>query len=224
VELTEALLTTFSARQFTDDPVPDAVIHRILDQARFAPSGGNRQGWRVIVLRDPAVRRALVDLTVPAVRHYAAQAAAGESPWNTVHPTRLSPDAIAATPAPARLLEPAVAAPVALLVCVDLGLVASLDRDLDRVGVTSGASIYPFVWSLLLAARQEGLGGVLTTFITAAEPEVRRLLHVPPRFAVAALVPLGLPVRRLTRLTRRPVEAFATRDRWDGPPLDPGGP
>ncbi|MCL6623573.1 MAG: nitroreductase family protein, partial [Fimbriimonadales bacterium] len=73
MELTDALRSTFAAREFTDEPLPDATLFRILDHARFAPSGGNRQGWRVIVVRDPATRRAIADLTVPAARRYAAQ-------------------------------------------------------------------------------------------------------------------------------------------------------
>ena len=85
----EVMRTTFAARDFTDDPVPDAVIHRILDNARFAASGGNRQGWRVIVIREPATREALAAMMMPAYQRYYAQLRAGESPWNTVHPTRL---------------------------------------------------------------------------------------------------------------------------------------
>src|SRR5439155_18416182 len=74
MELYEVLRTTFAAREFTADPLPDEVLARILDQARFAPSGGNRQGWRVIVVRDRGTKRALADLSVFAARRYAAQA------------------------------------------------------------------------------------------------------------------------------------------------------
>jgi nitroreductase len=94
-----------------------------------------------------------------------------------------------------------------------------MDQHLDRVGVISGASIYPFVWSLLLAARDEGYGGTLMTFLAAGEPEVKALLGLPDGYAVAAMVPLGKPVKQLTKLTRKPVEAFATLDRFDGEPL-----
>ena len=59
MELYDVMRSTFSAREFTSDPVPDATLARILDMARFAPSGGNRQGWKVIVVRDPATKRAL---------------------------------------------------------------------------------------------------------------------------------------------------------------------
>ena len=104
-----------------------------------------------------------------------------------------------------------------LVVTVDLGVVASFDKELARIGVISGASIYPFVWNILLAARNEGLGGVLTTYLAAAEPKVQELLGLPSRHAVAALVPLGHPVKQLTKLRRLPVEDFTTVDRFDGP-------
>jgi len=109
--------------------------------------------------------------------------------------------------------------PVLLVVTVDLATVASMDKDMDRVGLVTGASVYPLVWNILLAARAEGLGGVLTTAVAPAESEVRNLLGFPETHAVAAMIPLGVPVRQLTRLNRRPVEDFATIDRFDGPPL-----
>jgi nitroreductase len=68
---------------------------------------------------------------------------------------------------------------------------------------------------------KEGLGGVITTVLTREEPAARALLGVPDQFAVAALVVLGYPVHRPTKLRRRPVERFATVDRFDGPPLGP---
>ena len=89
MELYEVLRTTFAAREFTSDPLPDDALAKILDQARFAPSGGNRQGWRVIVVRDPGTKRALADFSAFAGRRYAAQAANGENPWNTIDPPRV---------------------------------------------------------------------------------------------------------------------------------------
>jgi len=219
MELYDVMRTTFAARDFTDEPVPDAVIYRILEQARFAPSGGNRQPWRVIVVRDPATREALVPLIAPTMRRYIAQVQVGEAPWNTINPTRLSDAEIAATPAPEGLIRKLTHAPVVLLVFVDLAYVASFDSELDRVGVISGASIYPFVWNILLAARNEGYGGTLTTFAVGREPEVQTLLGVPEHLALAAMVPLGRPVKQLTRLRRAPVETFAMLERWGGPTL-----
>ncbi len=84
MELYDVMRTTFAAREFTDDPLPNETLFKILDKARFGPSGGNRQGWRVIIVRDRATREALVRLTAPAAKRYAAQLEAGENPWNTI--------------------------------------------------------------------------------------------------------------------------------------------
>jgi len=219
MELYEVLRTTFAAREFTSDPLPDDTLAKILDQARFAPSGGNRQGWRVIVVRDPGTKRALADFSAFAGRRYAAQAANGENPWNTIDPPRVDAATIERTPVPARLTESIAAAPVVLVVCVDLKVVASIDQDLDRVGIISGASIYPFAWNILLAARHEGFAGTITTLATAREPQIKALLGIPSHVAVCAVMPLGRPVRTLSRLKRRPVTEFAKRERWDGPSL-----
>jgi nitroreductase len=219
MELYDVMHTTFAAREFTDDPVPDATLVKILDHARFAPSGGNRQGWHVIVVRERATREALAEATAPAAKRYAAQVKLGESPWNTIVPTKADAATIEATPVPARLVEPVLKAPVVLVVCVDLKVVASMDQYLDRVGIISGASIYPFVWNILLAARHEGLGGTITTLAVSQEPTLRAVLGLPPHVAICAVVPLGKPVKPLTSLKRKPVEAFATRERFGGAPL-----
>lgn len=223
MELVDALRTTFAAREFTGDPVPDEVVARILDHARFAPSGGNRQGWRVIVVRDQATKDALGALSAPAAKRYAAQQKAGENPWNTADATAVDAATIEATPPPARLTEPLKLAPVVLVICVDLKVIASTDQYLDRVGIVSGASVYPFAWNILLAARQEGLGGTITTLAVAQEPRLKALLGLPPHVAVCAVMPFGRPVKQLTRLTRKTVPEFATRERWGGPAFEVPG-
>ena len=216
MDLHEVMRTTFSCRQWTDEPVSDEVLHRILDRARFAPNGGNRQGWRVIVVKDRATREAFVPLIKPTTNQYVAQVAAGEAPWNTVDASSLDLEAEQAIDKPFPGLDGMLDAPVVLVITVDLGVVASFDSGLDRVGVISGASIYPFVWNVLLAARDEGLGGVLTTYLAGREPQVQELLGVPERHAIAAMVPLGHPVKQLTKLRRLAVEDFTTIDTFDG--------
>jgi nitroreductase len=108
---------------------------------------------------------------------------------------------------------------VVLVVTVDLTYVAAMDQHLDRIGVVSGASVYPLVWNILLAARNEGYGGTLTTMAVAEEVQIRDLLGIPATHAVAALLPLGKPTRQVSKLRRRPVEEFTTRDRFDGVPF-----
>ena len=216
MELYEVMRTTFAVREFTDQQVSDATIAKILEQARFAPSGGNRQGWQVLVVRDDGSRARLRELIEPQMQRYVAQVKAGEAPLNTVHPSKVSAAEIAATQVPQQMLDNLTDAPVILLVFVDLSVVASFDSDLDRVGVISGASIYPFVWNILLAARNEGLGGTLTTFAAGAEDEVRGHFGVPYHMAFAAMIPIGQPVKQLTKLTRKPVSDFVRKERWDG--------
>ena len=220
MELYDAMRATFSAREFTADPLPDETLVRILDHARFAPSGGNRQGARVIVVRERTTREALVRLTEPAARRYTAQRIAGENPWNTVVASEVTPEDVGRTEVPESLTAPLLTAPVVLVVCVDLALVAATDSELDRVGIVGGGSVYPLAWNVLLAARAEGFGGTFTTMAVAAEPEVQALLGIPVTWAVACVLPLGRPVRQVRRLSRRPVEELAFRERFDGPPFE----
>ena len=219
MDFADVARTTFACREFTEEPVPDEVLYRLLDTARFAPSGGNRQGWKVVVVKDRATRAELARLCEPTMAVYLAQVRAGEAPWNTIVPTSVDVEEAARQPSGYPLIAELVDAPALLVVGVDLSVVASFDSRLDRVGVISGASVYPFVWHLLLAARNEGLGGALTTFLAGREPEAQEVLGLPGHVAVAALVPLGYPRKQLTRLTRKPVEDFATIDRFDGPAL-----
>jgi nitroreductase len=96
--------------------------------------------------------------------------------------------------------------------------VAATDQGLGRIGVISGASVYPLVWNILLAARGEGYGGNLSTMVVPQEPQVQKLLGIPDFCAVAAVVALGKPTRQITKLKRKPVDEFVTWERFDGPP------
>ena len=107
-------------------------------------------------------------------------------------------------------------APLLLIVSIDLSVVASMDKDLDRIGIVTGASVYPFVWNILLAARNEGLGGVITTAIVPEEESVREILDLPENHAIAAMIPMGKPVKQLSQLTRRSVEDFTTVNSYKG--------
>ena len=219
MELYETMRTTFACRDYSGEPISDEVLATILDNARFAPSGGNRQGGHLVVVRSAEMKAELARLAEPAAKRYIAQIKVGESPWNAVHPTSVSPETIEQTPPPAMLVEPFVKADVVIVVCVNLALVASMDQDLDRVGMISGASIYPLVWNLLLAARHEGCGGTITTLAAAREPEMKTLLNLPEDYAVAAVVPLGRPAKQLSKLKRRPVAEFVTCEHFDGAPF-----
>jgi len=225
VELLDALRTTGAIRDFLPDPVSDDVVYRILDTARFAPSGGNRQGWRVIVVRDPATRSALRDLYLPGWYEYLAQRMAGLVPYAPITDDEAERRAIAsATPVPGAagdFADHLDRVPVLLLLLADLRVLAAVDKGFARYTLAGGASVYPFAWNVLLAAREEGLGGVITTMPIRREPEVRNLFAVPAEFAVAALIALGRPVKQPKRLTRTPVEQFTTVDAFDGPTFAP---
>ena len=224
MKLSDALRSTGAVRDFTDAPVPDDVLYRVLDTARFAPNGGNRQAWHVIVVRDATTRVALRDLYLPGWYEYLPQMEAGLTPFAAV--TDRDAEAAARTRAP-EFAERGAAAPgfaeqlhevpLLLVLTADLRNLATLDRDLDRYTLVGGASIYPFAWSLLLAAHDEGLGGVITTVAIRKEPELRELFHLPDHVVVAAVLAFGYPAgKRATKLRRNPVESFATIDRFDG--------
>jgi nitroreductase len=216
MELYDVMRTTFAAREFTDDVLPDEVLWRIFDNARFAPSGGNRQGAHITVVRTADTRRQLAELGIPAARRYYAQLTAGESPWNPVRSSGVPQEVIDNTEIPETFVVPFLKAPVVLVVSVDLSVVAAVDQDLDRVGLASGASVYPLVWNILLAARNEGYGGTFTTMAIAREEQVRQLLGIPDAHAIAAVVPLGKPTRQLTKLRRQSVAEFVTMERFHG--------
>ena len=220
MELEEVLRTTFACREFTDGPVADETLYRVLELARFAPSGGNRQGAHVIVVRDQEVRQKLGEMCNSTLRIYGAQVDAGENPFNSVIPSKV--DFVEAVKTPDERFEMFDRwgdLPVVLVVSIDLETVASMDKELDRVGVVTGGSVYPLVWNILLAARSEGLAGVLTTAVVPEEAAARKLLGLPETHAIAAVVPLGVPVKQLTKLSRREVEEFTTVDQFDGPKL-----
>ena len=223
MDLLTTLRTTAAIRAFTDEPVGDDVLARILDTARFAPNGGNAQSWRVVVVRDPSVRAGLRDAYLEGWKRYLAMTVAGLRPWAPVtdreqEATALAPiDAGGEAPVPlGDFAERLDEVPALLVLLADLRLLAAVDRDLGRYTFIGGASVYPFAWSILLAARAEGLGGVITTMPVHREADVKALLGVPDEFAVAAVLALGRPVHQPTRLTRKPVSEFATVDRFDG--------
>src|SRR5688500_5296180 len=140
MELLDALRTTGAIREFRPDPVPDEVLHRVLDTARFAPSGGNRQGWRVVVVQDPEVRSGLRDIYLRGWYRYLAQRMAGLTPYAVVNDraaeaeAETAADAIAADAAASGggFAEHLDEVPALVVLLVDLAAVSTVDRDLDR--------------------------------------------------------------------------------------------
>ena len=215
MDTSTALRTTGASRDFTDEPVSRATVRDLLDDARFAPSGGNRQPWRVASVEDHAIRRRIGALMQPVWDGYVARAQLGITPYNVVD-DREPADV---PHAPNALVDTIERVPVVLAIAADLRRIALMDAAIGRVPITGGASIYPFCWSILLAARARGLGGVMTTFLSRAEPDAAPELGLPPHHAMVATIFLGVPRKQVTKLRREPVDAFATIDRFDGPGL-----
>ena len=166
MNLSEALRTTGSTRAFTDDPIDDATVAAVLDDARFAPSGGNRQPWRVAVVKDLAIRRHLADLMTAVWQEYLGETSdPSRAPFAFGRSSGARP---VAEPNP--LLDDIERVPVVLSIAADLNKIALMDGDAGRPPITGGASIYPFCWSILLAARERGLGGVLTAMKIKCAP------------------------------------------------------
>jgi nitroreductase len=221
VELREAMRTTPATREFSDDEVSDDVLYDILEHARFAPNGGNRQAWRVIVVRDAETKRRIGDLYDLGMREYVGFHRAGLVPFvaaNDGRPPQIDLNQARAEPAPT---EPSHigTAPVLLVILLDTTAVSSVDSGLGRVPVTTGGSAFPFAHNILLAARDVGLGGHVTSVLARQEPALRELLGIPERFILATMVPLGRPVREIRTLRRAEVEEFTTVDSFAGPPF-----
>ena len=233
MELLHVMRTTPATREFTGDPLPDEVLFEILDHARFAPNGGNRQAWHVTVVRDPATKQAIADLWELATREdhafyeaglvpFVASEAYWRNPFGGASEQPIDLDEARRTPTvSARGAAPAfvASAPVLLVISLDLTRVTAMDSGLGRLSIAAGGSVYPFAHNILLAARDAGYGGLITSVLVRQEPAVKRLLHIPDEHVLACTIPLGKPVREITRLRRAPVEEFATLDRFDGPPV-----
>jgi nitroreductase len=226
MDLSEALRTTGSVRSFTSQPVSDELVWSILDDARFAPSGGNRQAWHIIVVHDDSTRAAIRDLYLDAWHDYVGHLLAGLIPFSPLASDEDRAAALAqrgaaeAVSRPEGFAETLNEVPVMLVVCANLNVLAATDRDLNRYSIVGGASIYPFVWSVLLAARERGLAGVLTTIATRNEEKIRQLLAIPSSYALASIVALGYPTKPPTTLSRKPVEEFTSIDSFDGEPFN----
>jgi nitroreductase len=211
IGLYEAMRTTRAVRRLRPDPIPDQVLRRVLEAATWGPSGGNRQAWRIIVVRAPALKQDLGRRYQLAWTEYsggnrAALAANPETALSRTARTLAAGDYLAA-----HMHE----TPAILVLCFDPRGLAITDRALGRPSVVGGASLYPAVQNLLLACRAEGLGCVLTTLLCAQEPEIRGLLALPEPWGTAAFIPIGYPVGQgHGPLVRRPLEEMAYADRF----------
>ncbi|MEM9711976.1 MAG: nitroreductase family protein [Actinomycetota bacterium] len=210
-ELYEAMSTLRAVRRLRPDPIPDDVLERVLQAACWAPTGGNQQPWRVVVVTDPDRKAALQGIYAPEWARYAEGFLA-----NLAH---LPADGLAkwqrVAAAGDHLAEHLHDAPAILVFCADPKRMAITDAKLDRVSMVGGGSVYPAVQNAMLACVAEGLGCTLTTLHCLREDEVKAVLEVPERWATVAMVPIGYPVGRgHGPITRQPPGKLAYRDRF----------
>jgi nitroreductase len=204
MDLHQALYTTRAMRRVKPDPIPHDVQARILDAAIRAPSGGNQQNWRFLLLDDAAKRAALA----PLYQHAMGQL------WETVYKPQL--DAAAADPqSPSSVQFLRVQRSAQWLADhfeeVPLFLFPFCQYD------PSGGSIYPAVWSAMLAARAEGVGSCLTALLQFFHPaETLEILEVPTDqgWILTGCVSFGYPTGTWGVAPRRPVDEVAYRNTW----------
>lgn len=202
-DLFEIIRTTRSMRRLKPDPVPDALVRQILEAGTCAPSGGNMQRWRFLVIRDSAVKA-----TVGALYKRA---------WDEI----VGPRYRASAPAPGSSPEQfqrmlATAAHLAGHIHqAPLWIVPCLQGEAPTR--TSGSSIYPAVQNMLLAARALGLGATLTTLHLQFEKEVEAALGLPADWHSYALLPIGWPLGRFGPVRRIALEDVVYEDGWGKP-------
>ena len=215
MELSEAMRTQNACRYYRDDPVPDEVLYRAAELARFAPNGGNRGAVRFVFVRDPALRAQLGAWYLPLWREVASATRAGTAALDTGFRNRERTMADGD-----HFAERFGQLPVIIVVCADLGQVHVTDAGLDRLSIVGGGSIYPMAQNLCLALRDQGVGTAFTTLLCAREPDVKRLLGIPDNFSTACHITAGYPARPFPQRLHRPeVRDLAFTDTF-GVPLE----
>jgi len=214
MDLYEAMSTLRAVRRLKPDPIPAAVLDRVLEAAAWAPTGGNAQPWRIVLVTDPAPKRTLGELYAASWQRFAAGYAARAATAPEADRGREMRTIAAGNHLAAHFHEtPAIA-----VFCFNPKLMAITDIKLDRVSVVGGGSVYTAVQNLLLACRAEGLGCVLTTLLCEHEPAVKTLLEIPDPWGTAAAVPMGYPKGKgHGSIRRRPAAKLTYDNRWGNP-------
>ena len=211
MDLYEAMSTLRAVRRLKPDPIPADVTERVLRAASWAPTGGNVQPWRVVVVRERALKGELGALYDARWRAYSA----GHRKLLANAPADAKAKTERMIAAGDYLAEHFGDTPLVAIFCFNPEIMAITDAKQPRVSVVGGASVYTAVENFLLACRAEGLGCVLTTLLCEVEPQVRELLAIPQPWATAAAIPVGWPVGiGHGAISRRPVDKLAFADRW----------
>lgn len=208
-DLYEAMSTLRAVRRLREDPIPDDVLQRILQAAAWAPSGGNVQPWRIVVVRDAQKREHIGDLYRPQWQKYGAGARAGLEQLQGEARAKRERMLAAAD----HLGEHMGKAPVLLVFCFNPDHMAITDADLGRPSVVGGGSVYPALQNAMLACVSEGVGCTLTTLLCYAEDDMKALLQIPDGWYTCAVMPIGYPVLGgHGPISRRPVSKLCFED------------
>lgn len=191
-DLYETMSTLRAVRRLRPDPIPSDVLERVIQAACWAPTGGNQQPWRVVVVDAPDKKQRLADIYGPEWERYAK----GFQKRLEAMPDDIRPGWERTLKAGDYLAEHLAEAPVILLFCADFRAMAVTDAKLDRISLVGGGSVYPPVQNAMLACVAEGLGCTLTTLHCIREDEVKAALGIPDPWATAAMIPIGYPVGR----------------------------
>ena len=217
-DLFDIMSSTRSMRRLKTEPVPDDVIYKILDAGIRAPSGGNTQHWRFVVVKDVTVKRQVQQVYQKGWEEARSiyQGQSGPSHMAEGKFQRL-------LDAASYLADNLAEVPVLIFACLkarpippgDAG--AQLAAKLARL---SGASIYPAVQNMLLTCRALGLGATLTTVCSLHEDALKPILNLPDDIATYALIPVGYPMGKFGSVRRQTAEEVTCVDQW-GTPLRP---
>jgi len=216
IDLYEAMSTLRAVRRLKTDPIPDDVLERVLTAATWAPTGGNAQPFRILVIKDIEKKRIMGKLYEERWTQFAA-----------MYRTRLAGMPSDQLQAQERIIASGdylarnfADSPCIILFCFNPKAMAITDIKLDRVSVVGGGSVYPSVQNFLLACRKEGLGCVLTTLLCECEAEILELLGIPAPWGTAAAIPIGYPVGKgHGPITRQGIGQLVNQDQWDAPLL-----
>ena len=204
-EILEIIHTTRSMRRLRPDPVPDELISKILEAGICAPSSGNTQRWRFLVVKDLAIKKAVQVYYKRAFDEFVGPRYESAAPPPGSSKERYKRQHAAA----GYLTDHFHEAPVWIVACLEHGSEAPKR--------TSGASIYPAVQNMLLTARALGLGTTLTTRHLRFEKETEAALGLPPGVHSYAILPLGYPMGNFGPVRRGALEDFVYLDHWGAP-------
>ena len=205
-DIFEIMHTMRAMRRLRPDPVPDELIAKILLAGAAAPNGGNSQRWRFLVVKDAKIKQAIQVYYKRAYDEVRGPEHAASPPPPGSDAARFARQHRAVE----YLTDHFHEAPVWIVPCFKAGSAAAAPHAV-------GASIYPAVQNMLLAARALGLGATLTTRHLFYEKETEALLGLPADFHSYAILPIGYAMGRFGPVGRGELADFVYQDQWGQP-------